>query len=101
MINFTPLITWVADWVCHVRLLPHHLVSPGSSLAKAVIKSAADYSAASPGTITDWLLCHQLHAVVGFLCLTHYCGGIFVSYSGQRHVSRQGTRPPTICVSVR
>lgn len=65
----TPLLTEATDWGSHVRLLPHHLVSLGSSvsLAKAVIKGAADYSAVPPGTLTDWLLCHQQHSVVGFL----------------------------------
>lgn len=80
MINLTPLLTDAADWGCHVSLLLlHSLVSLGSSvsLAKAVIKGAAEYSAASPGTLTDGLLCHQQHAVVGFLYLTHYCEGIF------------------------
>lgn len=41
------LLTTAADWGSHVRLLPHHLHFPGFSvsLAKAVIKRAADYSA--------------------------------------------------------
>lgn len=67
MINLTPLLTGAADWGCHAHLLPHHLVSLDSSvsLAKAVIKGAADYSAVSPGT--DGLLCHQQLAVVGFI----------------------------------
>lgn len=97
MINFTLLITWAADWICHMHLLPHHLVSLGSSQANAVIKSTTDYSAVSPGTITDWLLCHQQRAKVGFLCfhpLVFVCLcvlGVVVFF--QRHDSPQGTRP--------
>lgn len=97
----TPLLTEATDWGSHVRLLPHHLVSLGSSvsLAKAVIKGAADYSAVPPGTLTDWLLCHQQHSVVGFLLFNPLLWGgiVFLYISAPRCVSPQGTQPVCEC----
>lgn len=82
MIYLAPSLTETVDWGCHVQPLPHHFTSScfSVSLAKAVIKRTADFSAASPRTTADCLLHHQLLAVVGFLLFNY--GGITTMLGG-------------------